>query len=69
MVISDWHPHRSDTNAPGMHAESCVVTSGLIFYQSIHRRTLAWSQLDTIGYDWSAEWTMCKWSFETHNQA
>ena len=46
LLISDWHPHKSDTSVPDMHAElvvfghicSCLV----IFCQSIHRCTLEW---------------------------
>ena len=56
MMISDLHPNKSDTNAPGMHAEPCLVGSVYIWLhicQIIRRHTLIWLSMHvTIGHDW-----------------
>ena len=49
LVIFDWHPHRSDKNAPAVHAELCLVASGHIFVKVF---TDVWSIVEH-GHNWT----------------
>ena len=47
LMSSSWHRHKSETNAPVMPAESCLVTYGYSLVTIGH----VWSEQKWIHYD------------------